>query len=136
MVLAGLFGWWVNRESVTPAAVGAVVAGGLPWLQTIVGRAGANGMPITGPSVAAYLLVAGAAVFLVWWGVRTVSKALVNYGIVGFALTVVWFYFASVMDKLGRSLGLIVLGVLFLAGGWGLEMTRRRLVHSMEEGVA
>jgi hypothetical protein len=32
------------------------------------------------------------------------------------------------MDKLGRSLGLIMLGVLFLAGGWLLERTRRRLI--------
>ena len=56
------------------------------------------------------------------------SKALVNYGIAGFAVTVVWFYFSSVMDKLGRSLGLIVRGVLFLAGGWMLESMRRKLV--------
>jgi hypothetical protein len=42
-----------------------------------------------------------------------------------------WFYFSSVMDKLDRSLGLIMLGVLFLAGGWLLERTRRRLVSSM-----
>ncbi len=87
-------------------------------------------------------LVAAAAVFLVAWGVHISAKALVNYGMVAFALTVMWFYFSSVMDKLGRSLGLIMLGVLFLAGGWLLERTRRRLVSSMSlasntnEGVA
>ena len=38
------------------------------------------------------------------------------------------------MNKLDRSLGLIVLGVLFLAGGWALELTRRRIVAGMETG--
>lgn len=55
---------------------------------------------------------------------------------VAFAMAVMWFYFSSVMDKLGRSLGLIGLGILFLAGGWVLEQTRRRLVHGMAGGVA
>jgi uncharacterized membrane protein len=88
------------------------------------------------PSVVSYALVAAAAVFLAWWGVKERSKALVNYGIAGFALTVAWFYFSSVMDKLGRSLGLIALGVLFLAGGWMLEKMRRRLIEAMRDGVA
>jgi hypothetical protein len=44
---------------------------------------------------------------------------------------VMWFYFSSVMDKLDRSLGLILLGILFLAGGWALEHTRRRLIASI-----
>jgi hypothetical protein len=84
----------------------------------------------------AYLIVSAAAVSLVLWGVRMSAKALVNYGTVAFAMTVVWFYFSNVMDKLGRSLGLILLGVLFLGGGWGLEQTRRILVRSIPEGVA
>jgi hypothetical protein len=46
---------------------------------------------------------------------------------------VMWFYFSSIMDKLGRSLGLIMLGVLFLAGGWLLEKMRRKLVGSIPE---
>jgi uncharacterized membrane protein len=68
--------------------------------------------------------------------VRTQAKALVNFGMVAFAMTVVWFYFSNVMDKLGRSLGLIVLGVLFLAGGWALEVTRRKLVRGLDGGAA
>jgi len=51
--------------------------------------------------------------------------------VVGFAITVGWFYFSNIMDKFGRSLGLIGLGILFLAGGWALERTRRRLVTGM-----
>ena len=37
-------------------------------------------------------------------------------------------------DKLERSLGLIVLGILFLAGGWMLEMSRRRLMAHITQG--
>ena len=80
------------------------------------------------PTVAMYALVAAVCVFLAWWGVRESSKAIVNYGIAAFALTVMWFYFSDIMGKLDRSLGLILLGVLFLAGGWALEKARRRLV--------
>ncbi len=52
-------------------------------------------------------------------------------GIVSFALTVAWFYFSDIIDKFGRSLGLIGLGVLFLAGGWALEKFRRKIVAAM-----
>jgi hypothetical protein len=49
-------------------------------------------------------------------------------------LTVAFFYFSSIMDKLGRSASLIGLGVLFLLGGWALERTRRRLIARLEAG--
>jgi len=62
-----------------------------------------------------------------------VSRALVNFGIVGFAISVIWFYFSDVFDKVGRSLGLMGLGILFLAGGWFLEKTRRHLIAQMLE---
>jgi hypothetical protein len=81
------------------------------------------------------LMCAGAAIFVIWWGVRLSSKALVNLGMVGFAITVGWFYFSEIFDKVGRSLGLIGLGVLFLAGGWLLEKTRRRLIGTMGAGT-
>jgi hypothetical protein len=35
------------------------------------------------------------------------------------------------MDKFGRSLGLIGLGILFLAGGAVLERLRRKLIADM-----
>jgi hypothetical protein len=50
---------------------------------------------------------------------------------VGFAIAVAWFYFSNLFDKMGRSLGLIGLGVLFLAGGWALEKMRRGLLARM-----
>ena len=46
-----------------------------------------------------------------------------------FGITVLAFYFSTVMDKLGRSASLIGFGLLFLAGGWALERARRRLVR-------
>jgi uncharacterized membrane protein len=84
------------------------------------------------PNLAAHALVAAFAIFLCWWGVRMASKALVNLGIVGFAIAVAWFYFSNVFDKVGRSLGLIGLGILFLAGGWVLEKMRRRILAGMD----
>jgi uncharacterized membrane protein len=109
----------------------------LPWLHvTISEGSGVIHWTRSEPMVAMYAVVAATCVFLAWWGVRESSKAIVNYGIATFALTVMWFYFSSIMDKLGRSLGLIVLGVLFLAGGWMLEITRRRLVASISEVAA
>jgi hypothetical protein len=77
------------------------------------------------------ILEACAALFVVWWGVRLASKVLINLGIVGFAIVVGWFYYSDIFDKMGRSLGLISLGVLFLAGGWVLEKWRRKLLAGM-----
>jgi uncharacterized membrane protein len=68
------------------------------------------------------------AVGLVAWGVRDARSERVNMGMAGFAITLFSFYFSEVMDKLDRSASLIGLGVLFLAGGWGLERLRRRFV--------
>jgi uncharacterized membrane protein len=132
-----------DKQSAPPVLVIAALAWAVPWTQTTLSNT-FSGRTYTHsePNIFTYAMVAAAAVFLVAWGVHISVKALVNYGMVAFALTVMWFYFSSVMDKLGRSLGLIMLGVLFLAGGWLLERTRRRLVSSMSqvsstnEGVA
>jgi uncharacterized membrane protein len=132
LALTGIVGWFLERESIVPALAAAGLACALPWAQkTVSGNFAEHSWQHTEPSLLAYVMVAGAAVLLVWRGVRRSAKALVNYGMVAFALTVIWFYFSSVMDKLGRSFGLIMLGVLFLAGGWGLEHTRRKLVSSI-----
>jgi uncharacterized membrane protein len=72
------------------------------------------------------------AVGLIAWGLQEARKERINLGVAGFALTLLFFYFANVMDKLGRSLSLIGLGLLFLLGGWLLERTRRRLVARLE----
>ena len=90
----------------------------------------------TEPNFVAHALVAAFCVFLIWWGVTQASRGLVNLGIVFFGATVAWFYFSDLFDKMGRSLGLIGLGVLFLAGGWVLEKTRRGLLAHMAQSSA
>lgn len=79
-----------------------------------------------------YCLCALGAVGLVAWGVHEKRKERVNLGVAGFAISVLFFYFDSFMAKLGRSLSLLILGVLCLAGGYALEMTRRKLMARME----
>ncbi len=117
------------------AAIAFVIA--LPWCYstwTEIFRQfnGVNGV-LTGtrPNLAAHALVAAFAVFLCWWGVRLLSRALVNLGIVGFAVAVLWFYFSDIYSEHYRALGLIGLGILFLAGGWALEKMRRRILARM-----
>ena len=121
------------RKSAIPvlAAIGFVIA--LPWCTRLfVEHYPYGSWTRTEPSLAAHALVAAFCVFLIWWGVTHASRGLVNLGTVFFGCTVAWFYFSDVFDKMGRSLGLIGLGVLFLAGGWGLERTRRGLLARME----
>jgi hypothetical protein len=124
------------RKSSVPVAVGIAFAIALPWCQRIWMESYGYGAyrhtyTRSEPNLAAHALVAAFAVFLVWWGVHHASRALVNLGIVGFALAVGWFYFSDIYGAVGRSLGLIGLGVLFLAGGWALEKMRRGLLAGM-----
>jgi len=132
MVLTICAGALWERRSVLPVLAVAAMSFALPWLQTKI----EVGFTRFGPSLLAYALVAAVAVVVAWWGVRERSQALVNYGIAAFGIVVVWFYSSSLMDKLDRSLGLIGLGVLFLAGGWLLERMRRRLLAQMQTEVA
>ena len=133
-----------GHKGLIPIAAAVALTIALPWCYQLktnsysYGNGNANTYHYTIPNLAAHALVAGFAVFLCWWGVRLGSRLLVNFGIVGFAITVAWFYFSDILDKLGRSLGLIGLGVLFLAGGWALEKLRRRIVAGMgkDSGVS
>jgi len=123
-------------KSSIPVAAAIVFSLALPWCYrtwTSAMPMGLNRSPYTesGPNLLAHALVAAFAVFIIWWGVRMGSRALVNLGVVYFGLAVGWFYFSDIYDQVGRSLGLIGLGVLFLAGGWVLEKTRRRLLEKM-----
>lgn len=137
MAIAIAAGAMADRLSLVPAVAAAALAFALPWSQTVTTESQwGHTWTRYAPSVLAYVLVAAFAVLLVAWGVRSHAKSLVNAGVAGFAATVMWFYFSSVMDKLNRSLGLIVLGIVFLAGGWALEVTRRRLVSGMARGDA
>lgn len=75
-----------------------------------------------------YVLCVIGAIGLIAWGVKESQRIRINLGIAGFAFTIGCFYFSEVMDKLGRSMGLIGLGVLFVGGGWYLERVRRRCI--------
>lgn len=124
-----------GHKGLIPPAAAVAVAALLPWCQ----RSRNYHYPgvvaaytVYGPNFAAHALVSAFAVFLIVWGVRVASRALVNFAIVGFGISVAWFYFSDVFDKVGRSLGLIGLGILFLAGAWVLEKARRRLLAHMD----
>lgn len=131
------------RKSLLPVAAAIVFSTALPWCQRAWIEAGDNGagykysLHRTVPNLAAHALVAAFAVFVIWWGVRLLSRALVDLGILWFAVAVAWFYFSDLIDMMGRSLGLIGLGVLFLAGGWALERMRRGLLDRMgQSGIS
>jgi hypothetical protein len=127
-----------GHKGLIPVAAAIAVCLALPWCyhtwtETYRYPGGAQGTYVrTDPNLLAHALVAAFALFLCWWGVRQLSRALVNLGIVGFAVSVGWFYFSDIMSKLNRSLGLIGLGILFLAGGWALEKMRRRMLARVE----
>jgi len=123
--------WWgFSRTSRALACLGIV------WFAAAVGWFYSSAIfGDLSRSLISQVLEAATALFVIWWGVRLVSKVQVNIGILGFAFVVGWFYFSDIMDKMGRSLGLIVLGVLFLAGGWALEKARRRLMARMDSAA-
>jgi uncharacterized membrane protein len=132
-----LFSVFRLRKSLIPVTAAIVFSLALPWCNRSwtehynYGNGYHGAYTASAPNLLAHALVAAFAVFIIWWGVRQASRALVNLGIVGFAIAVAWFYFSDIFDKVGRSLGLIGLGVLFLAGGWVLEKTRRGLLQHM-----
>jgi uncharacterized membrane protein len=133
-----LFAVFKFRKSVIPVAAAICFSIALPWCQRVWTyydqNYGSNYSYVrSDPNLAAHALVAAFAVFIIWWGVRQASRSLVNLGIVGFAIAVGWFYYSDILDKVGRSLGLIGLGILFLAGGWALEKMRRNLVAGMKK---
>jgi hypothetical protein len=83
-------------------------------------------------TLALYLLCILGSVGLVAWGLHEKRKERINLGVAAFAISVLFFYFDSFMGKLGRSASLLLLGVLCLAGGYALEITRRKLMVRME----
>jgi uncharacterized membrane protein len=132
-----LFSIFRLRKSTVPVLVAIAFVIALPWCTRIlVQRYAYSSWTRTEPNFAAHALVAAFCVFLIWWGVREASRGLVNLGTVFFGATVAWFYFSDIFDKMDRSLALIGLGVLFLAGGWALEKTRRRLLTHMAHATA
>ncbi|MBZ5604962.1 MAG: DUF2157 domain-containing protein [Acidobacteriia bacterium] len=137
-----------TNGSAGPVGAGYVVAFGVPLALAVAFRGREVWMNAIAASwvlllgligitnnIGLYLWCALGAAGLVAWGVRDGASERVNLGMAGFALTLLFFYFSAVMDKLGRSASLIGLGLLFLAGGWGFEKMRRRFVAQARESA-
>ena len=86
-------------------------------------------------SLGLYALSALGAIGLVFWGVHEQRRERINLGVAGFAITIIAFYFSTLIDKLGRSASLVGFGLLFLLGGWKLEQFRRMLVARTTGGT-
>lgn len=86
------------------------------------------------PEIELYAWCALGAAAMVAWGIYEFRAERINLGMAGFALTIVFFFFSSVMDKLGRSASLMALGTLFVGGGWYWEKLRRKLVAGLVSG--
>lgn len=82
-----------------------------------------------------YIWAAMGAAGLIAWGIAELRRERINLGVAAFAITVLFFYFSNVMDRLGRAESLVGIGVLFLFGGWGLERLRRLLVARVQESA-
>ena len=131
VVLPLVFAWLMRRRSAWLNVLAAVWVAALASLSLQL-------VDQTSPfeTTSLYGMSALGSVGLSAWGLREERRERVNLGVIGFALTVMFFYFSTFMDKLGRSMSLIGLGVLFLLGGWLLEKTRRRLVAGIGKGSA
>jgi uncharacterized membrane protein len=123
VVLPLLAGAWLRGRAAWPLLPALAIAIAITQLGAATGI----------ESVVSHLLYAAAAAGLVWWGVSDRHRLRINLGVLGFALTVMSFYYSNVLDKFGRSLGLIGLGALFIVGGWWLERTRQSLLGRIEE---
>jgi hypothetical protein len=125
-------GWIVALAA--PVVVAWWLRGGVPVAVIALGAWTAAGPFLAAErGVIPYLWAGGFSLGLIAWGVVERRTERINLGVAGFALTILIFYFSSVMDRLGRSASLVGLGLLFLGGGWALEQGRRRLVARAAE---
>jgi uncharacterized membrane protein len=123
IVLPLLLAYWLRRRD---AWINVVAAAWVTLLAFVAPNA----------KLTPYLWAALASLGLIAWGLHEARRERINLGILGFGLTVLFFYFSNVMDKLGRSASLIGLGLLFLVLAWGLERTRRGLVAKVKAAAA
>lgn len=134
LALPLVLAWWLRRAAAWMnliAALWVVVLGTTSLQQS---KEGEGLLHYAWRELGPYGMCALGSIGLIAWGLREARKERINLGVAGFALTVLTFYFSTVMDKLGRAASLTGLGLLFLLGGWLLEKTRRRLVAQIEKG--
>jgi uncharacterized membrane protein len=123
IVLPLMLGFWLRKSRVWMNGIAAI------WILVL-------GFIPVGAKITPYAWAALASLGLIAWGLQETRRERINLGILGFGLTVLFFYFSNVMDKLGRSASLMGLGILFLVLAWGLERTRRRLVAKVKAAAA
>jgi uncharacterized membrane protein len=126
---------WIGAF-VLPLGLAMVYRKSSAWMNAVaavwVGVLGAR--PLYHAPTAIFAWCAVGCAGMIAWGVYEFRAVRINLGMAGFAITILVFYFSNVMDKLGRSASLIVLGVLFLAGAWYWEKLRRKLVARVQTG--
>lgn len=120
LAMAGplLLAWLLRRRACWRAGLAGgwlLVSLGLTWVRP--GLAGA---------LLPFVWWLGGGLGLVAWGLEEQRPERVNLGAALAAGTVAAFYASEVMARLDRSLSLIGLGALCVAGGWLLERQRRR----------
>ena len=146
--------FWLVVGFVGAAAVGAIVVAG--WRDR---RSGSHQIWWEAGTVAAMAIIS-AAMWLglafggewLWWvfnlvmlagilgmiaaGYRWNRAYLINLAVPIFAITLFTRYFEFGFGLLGQSVAFIVAGVILLAGGFGMEYLRRRLVRRMRDSEA
>src|SRR5579862_1028714 len=98
LAIAAFKGHW----GLIPPVAAIVTSIALPWcerIRTVRDTYGRVEFTYSEPNLAAHALVAGFAVFIIFWGMRQTSRALVNLGTVYFAIAVAWFYYIREEDN-------------------------------------
>jgi len=149
--------FWLIMGFVSAATAGAIVAAGWP----ASGRTGQRPGQIWWEAGAVGSMAIIAAVMWLglafggewlWWvfnlvmlagvlamiaaGYRWNRAYLINLAVPIFAITLFTRYFEFGLGLLGQSVAFIVAGVILLAGGFGMEYLRRRLVRRIRESEA
>ena len=82
------------------------------------------------------LLLLGAVIGMIAAGYRWNRAWLINLAVALFAVTLFTRYFEFGFGLLEQSLAFIIVGVILLAGGFGLEHLRRRMLRGMTANAA
>ena len=128
--------WLLPCAILLPLGFAYVFRRGAAWMNLVaaIWVVGLNLASQVQLDVLLYAWCAAGSVAMVAWGIYEFRAERINLGMAGFALTIAFFFFSSVMDKLGRSASLMALGIMFVGGGWYWEKLRRKLVAGLVTG--
>ena len=71
---------------------------------------------------------------MIAWGIYEFRAERINLGMAGFAITIIAFFFSSVMDKLGRSASLIALGTISAGRRLAMGEAAAQTAHASSPG--